>query len=155
MTDEPTLNYLPRTRPGRLTAYVNKFGFPFPSPQTVKMASSFGMMDELEKMLNEHVKANEPVTDWDAFALELRERVGREYAGQSVSDMRARAIESGQVRGDASGDGTSAPDVAGAIRRVQTPQELDRLRARMAQAFGAKITGGVLPQAPTSEPRDE
>lgn len=77
MTDEPTLNYLPSTRPGRLTSYCEKFGYPFPRPQTVKLAASFGMMDELEKMLNEQVKANKPVEDWNAFALELRRRVRR------------------------------------------------------------------------------
>lgn len=77
MLTEPTADPLEPVRRNRLASYVEKFGSPFPRPQIVKLAANFGMMGMLETMHQERADANEPVTDWNAFALELQKRLGR------------------------------------------------------------------------------
>ena len=79
MSNEHRNNSLESPRQSRLASYVEKFGFPFPRPQIVKMASSFGIMDLLEEILQERVDANKPVEDWNDFALELRKRSGQKH----------------------------------------------------------------------------
>ena len=77
MTTRPTPDWLELYVKDPLEGYCDHFGRPFPCPEIVKFAPCFGGMSAIKQLLIEHVLADQPVTDWSAFALELERRARR------------------------------------------------------------------------------
>ncbi len=74
MTTKPIPDWLELSLKGPLEGYCDHFGCYFPRPMIVKHAGRYGGIDAIKQLLTEHVLADTPVTDWDAFMRELLER---------------------------------------------------------------------------------
>ena len=77
MTSKSIPDWLELSLKGPLDGYFDHFGGPFPRPMLIKFASTYGGLEAIKQLLNEHVLADQCVTDWDAFARELLKRNGR------------------------------------------------------------------------------
>ena len=74
MTKKEPPDWLELSLKRPLDGYYQHFGkVPIPPP-IVKFAGSFGGIDAINDLLNEHVMRDEEVVDWDAFVQELIRR---------------------------------------------------------------------------------